>query len=1689
MKKSRLFKRILFTTFCLSVIAFLFIFTSKTESIFGKKIDKYDVLTYNTDNAETGDVLFLSDIPYRKAQIGWETIGLDKTNSNGALSLRLDGAVVTVKKGIWAHATSTVEYDISNYKNYDYFTTYYGLNTTAGNNGNGAKFYIYTSVDGTNWTLRTEENPVALKGTNNAIYARIDIRDANFIKLYVNDNGSNGSDHAVWGDAKLVKEGYSDNVMMTVAEFDKIIKDNYHSGRVPDDLTLVLLQRNFIKNVGQYQLRSFLESDQKNKETLDWFLNNEEALRLWTIGGAPYGTYERSLQVLSNLYHAYKSDLEIEDVTSNGTKYKDLYLKMMLSLSLSHSTNVGLWVDPRQQSDALTRYEIYKKMHKENMLGSNAMFESYTIEEMRAVMFTNIDDEEIIWLRDYSTKYSTIAERFNPYKYINYTFGYGYYKPQYYTQANYDMWNKKYNLGKYGITYKSGVPKLWIVFEEGAVCGGLSKTAANLYGVWGYPARVVGQPRHAAYIYMYNAGGGKNAWQLANSVVVNGWAYTTGGALMNGWGSRYATNNSNMQNSSYLFLAQEAQNEYEKYEQAELILLLEDVYKDDRKMLEKIYRAALDEESINLDAWIGLINLYITDDSKSDEDLIELARKVAEVYTYHPLPMYDMTRRIGSKIKSAEYKSSLMMLQNKTLKKASNATGANTLYYREVPTIANVLLGITDTSIANFSFDGANAGKIVLSKALQSSQVTWKYSIDGGKNWETSYESFVQLTEDEIKSINTTNDIKIFIVGLPQTEDNIYTIDISKNAAPTTISINDLEDRMFGFNSSMEWTLDTSGEWTSFANSNPLFTGDKRVYVRTIASGANMASDPIYFTFTNNSSEPTKKYIPYSLLSVPTVSATQEGNKANIVDGNPNTYWRSYRNKGFGAAYVPAYVIIELEDPRFVNALEYTHDRFAVTKFSNGDVPYGFANNVEISVSMDGTNWTKVATKNFAKDNNNPQQVVFDEALQAKYVKFDAKTVHQAITNSLAIGEITLFEDTTADPTPRATVNYNIVGKTNKDVVAELVNPTRKIKVTNNDGKMTHTFTENGEFTFEFEDNAGNKGTAYAKVDWIDKSAPTVDVSFSTTELTNSDVVATLNFDKDVTILSDDVQIAINPNDNSKTITFLSNDTVELRFQDALGNVGTKIITVDWIDTVAPTAEVIFDKVHLTDGEVVATLVPSEDVTVTNNDGSFTHTFTKNGDFTFEFIDKAGNNGFATAHVDWISRVPEYKINFSNTEPTNKDVTVELELEDGYRLFNNNASNIYTFTDSGTFNFLYKDANGYDGLIPVTVDWIDKVAPTGEFEYSTNTWTNNDVKVTLKPSEDVTIINNKGSYDYTFTENGEFTFKLVDKVGNEGSATAKVDFIDKEKPTATIEYSTKEATYGEVIATIKPSEEVTILGAGKDSYTFKENAEYTFEFVDRAGNKGYATARVNWIKKKNEENTEQPDNKPTKPSENKPTKPSENKPTKPSENKPSNKFNGSSNNNSSIEKTEITYKEYSNGKVIVRIPSNVTSKYNDISLKYEALTLSDSQKTRFGNNSEIYDVSLVSNDSSTINLSNEVIEQRVKLDSSKMFDGVYAVRIDDSVVKLDYEINDNNEVVFKENGLNRYIIAYRIESNNNSEDNGPEIVDNYKDNDTSTDKKDDKNYVPYIFIGVIVMILIAGWFFIIKKNKKDASNI
>jgi len=386
---------------------------------------------------------------------------------------------------------------------------------------------------------------------------------------------------------------------------------------------------------------------------------------------------------------------------------------------------------------------------------------------------------------------------------------------------------------------------------------------------------------------------------------------------------------------------------------------------------------------------------------------------------------------------------------------------------------------------------------------------------------------------------------------------------------------------------------------------------------------------------------------------------------------------------------------------------------------------------------------------------------------------------------------------------PTATLQYSTTEPTNQDVVVTLV-PSETVTVTNNGGSTTKAFTENGTFTFEFVDGAGNTGSATAQVTNIDKSGVTYEITYQPTTLTNQDVVATIT-------LSDGAVTSAGGN----THTFTENGSFTFQFTDAAGNSGSATATVDWIDKVAPTATLQYSTTEPTNQDVVVTLVPSETVTVTNNGGSTTKAFTENGTFTFEFVDGAGNTGSATAQVTNIDKSGvTYEITYQPTTLTNQDVVATITLSDG--AVTSAGGNTHTFTENGSFTFEFTDGAGNSGSATANVDWIDKVAPAATLQYSTIEPTNQDVVVTLVPSETVTVTNNGGSTTKTFTENGTFTFEFVDGAGNTGSATALVSNVDKLAPSVVgIATSKADGAYrqnAQIPVTITFSEPVTLSG-------------------------------------------------------------------------------------------------------------------------------------------------------------------------------------------------------------------------------------------------------------------------------------
>ncbi|GBG09325.1 hypothetical protein PAT3040_03969, partial [Paenibacillus agaridevorans] len=81
------------------------------------------------------------------------------------------------------------------------------------------------------------------------------------------------------------------------------------------------------------------------------------------------------------------------------------------------------------------------------------------------------------------------------------------------------------------------------------------------------------------------------------------------------------------------------------------------------------------------------------------------------------------------------------------------------------------------------------------------------------------------------------------------------------------------------------------------------------------------------------------------------------------------------------------------------------------------------------------------------------------------------------------------------------TIAYSTTAPTNHNVVAALLT-NEPVTITNNGGSPTYIFENNGSFTFEFMDVAGNRGSAVATVSNIDKVAPTLSISVDKTILT-----------------------------------------------------------------------------------------------------------------------------------------------------------------------------------------------------------------------------------------------------------------------------------------------------------------------------------------------------------------------------------------------------------------------------------------------------------------------------------------------------------------------------------------------------------------------------------------------------------
>lgn len=1389
-----------------------------------------EISTYSLEEVDEDNYKYLSDLNYEtSSKVGWGSIQKDKDVEGGTITLKVNGAVTTFKKGMGAHATSNLIYHISDLKKkgYNVLSTYAGVDYDKNGKSDGVSFHIWGSTDGTNWTEL--DSTGTLKPANNAKYFNIDVSKYEYIKLEARSEGTTASDHSVYGDLRLLKTGYSITSedyqgLKTVAQYDAELSKNSVEENIKNHKDLIL-KRELVNRIGYQAIQNlYKEKPEELKATLDWLVNDTENLQLFIEAGGYFsGTGENALNALVNLYTEYHNDM-------NNKTYK----KMLLATAAAYSKNIRTFLvnygGVATNSDPVVKYKYFKNLYDEGLFVRKAEFDNYSMEIMRTVMDARINDEEISWLRNYIDKKYPASTSLNNWARYN---GYGYAKYEkpnwgradFYAEENKTKWDEKYDFTKYDISYgEKNRYRLWMVMEQGAICWGLSGLGMVINEVQGIPAIGTYQPGHEAYMLYKQTADGKGTWSISdnisgykNSFTRWGGSTNTEHRLLLEWGQKeYNTLNSG-NNTSYILLAQDALNDYNNYLNSMFYVLLSNSYKEGSAQHEEALKKALECYNKNIDALYGLYKSYLTDTTTTDDEWVALAQQISTNLRYFPAPMVDLLNLIQKQVKDQNKVFGISLMKTESLQLASKATSKESLQDGACREVANSLLGKESIELASFSFSGDKKNTIILDDSYATYTVQVRVSLDGGNTWEKfeNGETFttqheIKLSDEQVSKISADKDI---LVGLMGTTAN-YTIDIKEGQkVGSGLYKNDEENVLVGNTENLQYSIDNGETWNDYVGgvqSDIRFNGRIVVKFRYKAHD-NYVQGPVdQYTFSVDKNDPTSQYLQLRHVKLYDYSSQQSDRSDHaaigFIDGSANTSWFTKFD-----TYDAKYYAVEFDQVRYIRKVTY------LPYIQNGRLKSG-----EIYTSMNGQDWTLVHTFSNLANNTDLKTIDLGNAVQAKYLKIVAtENYGDNETNAKMYFSgkmLAFYEDTTKVYVADPELSYSITDLTNENVTATIKLPEGCESING----TSHVFEQNGTFTFEYKDPNSEVKTVEANVTWIDKEAPTATVTYSTENPTNGEVVATLsNISESVT--------------GETSYTFTENGTHDFVILDAAGNTATIQAKVTWIDKEAPVLGVTFDKDSATNTNVVATLTGYDNNDKILDGSNGVYTFTENGTYTFKVQDEAGNVSELPVEVTWIDREkPVADVVYDIQDATTDNVIARLENISSDAKVVGEAT--HTFTENGTYEFKLVDEAGNENIVTATVTWIDREAPKVTLAYSTEKLTNEDVTVTVEGMKDDEYVVD-GDATYKFTENGTHTFIVRDKAGNTTVLNANVTWIDKVKASATIEYSETEWTSDAVTVSLKDiSEEVEFMDGSNGTHKFSDNGTYTFKLKDKAGN-------------------------------------------------------------------------------------------------------------------------------------------------------------------------------------------------------------------------------------------------------------
>lgn len=484
-------------------------------------------------------------------------------------------------------------------------------------------------------------------------------------------------------------------------------------------------------------------------------------------------------------------------------------------------------------------------------------------------------------------------------------------------------------------------------------------------------------------------------------------------------------------------------------------------------------------------------------------------------------------------------------------------------------------------------------------------------------------------------------------------------------------------------------------------------------------------------------------------------------------------------------------------------------------------------------------------------------------------------------------------------------VNVFVTRHGNKIVIKD--NSGEKPTVTLKDrGTFSPSVFGNSRLTFTATDGSGNSTDFTINVNVVDSSVPTILETF----LPSQPIVVEKreeNISKDniLTVLGLDESI-VNDND-PKVKLYCTDDSYEkfdatvpgdyvltIYAKDTAGNESNKVnVNVKVADTTAP---VVINVTYTptadapTNHSVLVTIEFSEELNtvrfgwspVTENGKKnfkkWQKVFSENKTEELIFVDNFGNEEKTTVTVSNIDKEVPYvtAVEYSSESITNSNVQAIVSFSEdvtvtnpGWMPVKENGKNNFSkwqkvFSENGEYEFSFKDEAGNVQKHTVTINVIDKKAPEVSMVLSPNTFTNQNVTVTISATEPLNIEGwTKADIDgyiwkKVYETNETETVKVMDLAGNETIVDVVVDIIDKKAPEVSVTRTPDVITNSDVQVKITANEPIVIITEGwsqadTDGYiwkkTFVQNVTEDVDIVDRAENQITQTIVVDNIDK------------------------------------------------------------------------------------------------------------------------------------------------------------------------------------------------------------------------------------------------